>query len=224
MYDILNELSTLSKILQHRGTTIFKAKQEIQRTIRILTYFKKNHGEKTTEDFNVIENNDKFHNIPIKNSGKQNINQKQFFQSLMDRMMQRLVNTEYNLVADLGNVQGILNNKSPTTVSQGEKEIRNIARRFHLYESESVVGIKLKDTYSKFIKLTRTFTCSTAECERGFSAMNSIITDLRTKLIIPHTSNLMFISLNGPAVEDFNPEPYAVIWLKNHRSADDVVE
>jgi hypothetical protein len=31
--------------------------------------------------------------------------------------------------------------------------------------------------------------------------------------------NLMFISINGPSVADFNPRPYVKIWLKDHRSA-----
>lgn len=157
----------------------------------------------------------------MKTSGKQNINQKQFLQSIVDRMSQRLTDTEDTVIADLGIVQEILLNDAPTTMSQGEKEVRNIARRFNLCESESIVGFRLKDTKSKFIRLTRAFTCSTVECERGFSAMNCIITDLRSSLTIPRTSNLLFLSLNGPAVEDFNPEPYAKLWLKTHLSADD---
>lgn len=58
--------------------------------------------------------------------------------------------------------------------------------------------------------------------ERGFSALNFIITYLQTKLTIPHTLNLMIIPLNGRAVKDFNPEPHAAIWLKKHQSTDDV--
>lgn len=60
---------------------------------------------------------------------------------------------------------------------------------------------------------------STADCERGFSDMNLTITDLRTSLNIENVSDLMFISINGPSVADFNPRPYVNIWLKDHRSA-----
>lgn len=50
--------------------------------------------------------------------------------------------------------------------------------------------------------------------------MNLTITDLRTRLTIENVSDLMFISINGPPVEDFNPRPYVKIWLRNHRSAE----
>jgi hypothetical protein len=52
--------------------------------------------------------------------------------------------------------------------------------------------------------------------------MNLIISDLRNRLTIKNVSDLMFISINGPPVEDFNPRPYVKIWLRNHRSADSV--
>jgi len=40
--------------------------------------------------------------------------------------------------------------------------------------------------------------CSTAECRRGFSLMNIIVSNTRSNLTIPHVSSLMFIKLHGP--------------------------
>ncbi len=53
--------------------------------------------------------------------------------------------------------------------------------------------------------------------------MNNIVTDLRVPLTIKHVLNLMFITLNSPIVEEFNPMPYAKLWLQKHHNADDVL-
>ncbi|MCP6484570.1 hypothetical protein NL492_27585, partial [Klebsiella pneumoniae] len=67
----------------------------------------------------------------------------------------------------------------------------------------------------------KTLPCSTAECERGFSLMNIICTDLHSKLTIPNISNLMFININGPPLSLWNPEDYVKHWISNYRTADD---
>ncbi|XP_076829399.1 E3 SUMO-protein ligase KIAA1586-like [Brachyhypopomus gauderio] len=61
----------------------------------------------------------------------------------------------------------------------------------------------------------------TAECERGFSHMNIIISDTRSKLLISNVSSLLFIKLHGPPLKLWNPTKYAKLWLRNHRSATD---
>jgi len=42
---------------------------------------------------------------------------------------------------------------------------------------------------------------------------------LRIRLTIKNVSDLIFISINGPPVEDFSPQPYVRVWLRDHRSA-----
>ncbi|XP_050064565.1 E3 SUMO-protein ligase KIAA1586-like [Aphis gossypii] len=69
--------------------------------------------------------------------------------------------------------------------------------------------------------LIKTFPCSTAECERGFSVMNNICTDLRSRLLINNISNSMFININGPPLQRWNPKDYVESWLTSHRDADD---
>lgn len=63
--------------------------------------------------------------------------------------------------------------------------------------------------------------CGTAEFERGFSAMNLIITGLRNSLLIKNVSNLLFIKINGPPVADFQPQYFLKRWKENHRLAVD---
>ena len=61
-----------------------------------------------------------------------------------------------------------------------------------------------------------------AECERGFSILNLICTDLRYKLTVGNIANLMFLNINGPPLHFWNPELYVKPWLVNqNRSADD---
>src|SRR6476469_9422312 len=67
----------------------------------------------------------------------------------------------------------------------------------------------------------KTLPCSTAECERGFSIMNNILTDLRSSLSIKHVESLMFIKLNGTPLAQFQALPYVKSWLFHHRSASE---
>ena len=62
---------------------------------------------------------------------------------------------------------------------------------------------------------------STAECERGFSHMNIIVSDTRSTLLVSHVSSLLFIKLHGPPLKSWNPTMYAKTWLRIHRSATD---
>jgi len=71
----------------------------------------------------------------------------------------------------------------------------------------------------EFYNFLKTF--PTAECERGFSAMNTICTDLRSRLTTNNIANLMFITINGPPLNSWNPDSYVKSWLAKHRSADD---
>jgi hypothetical protein len=68
--------------------------------------------------------------------------------------------------------------------------------------------------------LIQTFVVSTAECERSFNQMNLICVDTRTMLFTDNSSNLLFISINGPPIAQFDV-PHAKIWLSAHRSAVD---
>ncbi len=84
MYDVSGELSILSQVLKNRDTTILKAGQEIRRTIRILSSFKERSGEETAEVSEIINREANFHNVPIQKSQKENINQNQLLQSLIE--------------------------------------------------------------------------------------------------------------------------------------------
>jgi hypothetical protein len=47
------------------------------------------------------------------------------------------------------------------------------------------------------VNCTHIIACTTAECERGFSHMNIIISDTRSQLLISNVSSLLFIKLHA---------------------------
>ena len=57
---------------------------------------------------------------------------------------------------------------------------------------------------SKLATIAALVPVSTAECERSFSAMNRIKTELRNRLKTTTLSCLMRISIEGPSVSDFD--------------------
>ena len=58
---------------------------------------------------------------------------------------------------------------------------------------------------------------STADCERGFSAMNLQHSDLRNRLKTETVNSLLTISINGPPVQLWKCSAYVLSWLKNGR-------
>ena len=64
------------------------------------------------------------------------------------------------------------------------------------------------------VNCTHVIPSSTAECERGFSHMNLIVSDTRSMLLVSHVSSLLFIKLHRPPLKSWNPTTYAKKWLR----------
>ena len=73
----------------------------------------------------------------------------------------------------------------------------------------------------KLMTAAATYSGTSAECERGFSTMNDIAWDKRNALHVQTVSDLMFLALNGPLLEKFEPLPYVRSWLEQgHRKSN----
>ncbi|KAG1659261.1 Calcium-binding mitochondrial carrier protein SCaMC-2-B [Nymphon striatum] len=73
---------------------------------------------------------------------------------------------------------------------------------------ESVLADNQNDSLTAIlpiINIMLTISPSTAQCERGFSAMNGLKTQYRTSLNQNSLSHLMRVKVDGPSVKDFNP-------------------
>ena len=60
-----------------------------------------------------------------------------------------------------------------------------------------------------------TLPASSAQCERGFSAMKKNKTDYRNKLSAESLSDVMTIQLHSAKIPDFNPLPAVHHWFKS---------
>ena len=91
---------------------------------------------------------------------------------------------------------------------------------FHSFES--MKSAKVGHALASLLLIEQTVPISSAEAERGFSQMNIIATDFRSRLLVSNISDILFVRLNGPLSHMWNPALVTRSWLlKGHRQADD---
>jgi len=177
------------------------------------------------------------------------INNGQFFTSLATNMKNRMMTTrssgrtcaqdivQYEKVyLDLLNGINFINPDTwpediETNVLYGETEVSFLCRRFTLPTRQTIQEFReFKDNGGKYVsnslfplkKAVSTLVVSTAECERGFSQMNVIMSPIRTSLAISRLFKLLFIKCAGLPLNRFSPLPQVKTWLtKGHCSSDD---
>lgn len=227
MYDTLHELSIVSEELQAQTMTLLRADLLVKRAIRVLTSFKTQPGEKLSAALEAKDHGT-FKDVHLKSNPKmKSINTEEFLQRLIDSLQKRLP-FEEDILKDLS----ILDTSrwpSEPSIRYGETEICRLCARFNVCPDQAIKGmrdlIESPQTESQNLKplknCMQTFPVSTAECERGFSLMNTILTNKRSLLLVSHVSNLMMINLNGPPISLFNPEKYVNSWARHHRTAND---
>lgn len=229
MYDVLFELKELSELLQDRTTSLDKADKIIHRYLQRIQTMKEKPGTKTLE-FEIESKCGIYRGVQlVPNKQHVPINRQQFLSSVFDNISARTNSSEQELM----NQVRILNSDNwPTEIQSGygQDEIRNLAKRLHLAPSLTAdafsdyvdnIGRRVPQNLEKLLRRLRVVPSSTAECERGFSAMNLICNDLRCRLSVPHMSALLFIKLEGPPLHQWNPSDYTRSWLRKHRSAED---
>ncbi|KAJ4429033.1 hypothetical protein ANN_26029 [Periplaneta americana] len=118
-----------------------------------------------------------------------------------------------------------------SSMSLEVSNIRNIARHVlngaanHRKESflspnASQIGTDHHNSPSPLVNTINSIPISTAECERGLSQMNLVLTPTRASLQIKTLNTLMFIKLVGPPLHVFRPLSYAnSLFLKGRHLA-----
>lgn len=125
-----------------------------------------------------------------------------------------------------------LSGESAASSLFGESEVQSMSERLNVDGRQSIRGFRLfKENGGKrvppelrpLLLALSTIPVCTAECERGFSQMNLIISPTRNSLLVKTTSCLLFGKLVGPPLARFDPLPYVKSWIAAGRhSADDV--
>lgn len=231
MYDVLQELSFLSLELQKTTMTLSHADHLVKRTIRVLESFKESPGQHMEEAMSA-QTALAFMDVQLQDRAKMiAINSNQLIQSVANNLRRRLSDdssADAHVVKDSSILETSEWPHSPD-VRYGEKEVRRLSLRFGLDAQEAVLGMRdfiddrntIPPGLKKLYLCLKTLPCSTAECERGFSLMNIIATELRSVLLIKNISSLMFIHLNGPPLKLWSPAGYVRSWIVSHRSATD---
>lgn len=230
MCDVLLELSNLSLNLQKQKITLMEANLNIKRSIRILESFKDNIGDHMKE-VEVANNDMIFKNVKLINYSKiVPIKKNQFITSICNNLKSRLLE-DTNDLSLMKDITVLDKSTWPVDIDirYGEEEVKRLCKRFMLNKNNAISGLRVyidedkypQDVFPELNNCIKTFPCSTAECERGFSVLNLICTDLRSTLSITNISNLMLININGPPLKLWSPESYVKSWLVQHRSADD---
>ena len=168
----------------------------------------------------------------IANKKLKAINRKQFLQSLLDRINERLSSTanETNkrVISDL---EILDSGKWPSvpSIRYGEKQILRLCEQFSFNSEKSQqavngmrdfvdsgTGAGVSETpadLKPLLTCVHTLPVSTAECVRSFSLMNTICNDKRNSLLVKNVASLMMVSLNGPPTSLWKPEKYVMSWL-----------
>lgn len=158
---------------------------------------------------------------------------KKFFQSLVDNISSRFDNS--TLVLKHAEVLCKANwpKNTEELMLYGDREIMElqkilkiearhtsaIVHQFRMTKDGHDADADLNDLYKRLDVLP----ISTADCERGFSAMNLTHTSLRNSLDVETINHLLFIKINGPPLQHFDVRLYATKWLKDGRhSASDL--
>jgi hypothetical protein len=159
--------------------------------------------------------------------GKPGINAEQFMAAVIDELS-RGVNARSTLLADLQKLYK--NNWPPVEKTDfGEESVTRLTKRLSLAARPVVEAFrkykidkgKPQSELLKLLAAAETFPGSTAECGRGFSAINKTVWDKRSPTNVNTVSSAMFIRLNGVSVTNkFEPYPYVQSWIAagNRRS------
>jgi len=231
MFDALEELSELSESLQADSLTLPKATRFIARQIEVFSARKQEGGEKYKLAVAAV-NTGNFAGVCLMQASAKTakeINKQQFYQALVDFISVRLMPDSDSVLVQC--VQTLLPNTWPSAVcvEYDETQLKEACHLFLVPHTSQLKneyrdfkdsrGEEIGPSLRRLLSSVHSLPISTAECERGFSQMNLICTPLRSALTIRHMSSLLFVSIVGPPLMQWNPTTYVNSWLASGRHA-----
>ncbi|XP_076324096.1 E3 SUMO-protein ligase KIAA1586-like [Tachypleus tridentatus] len=247
MIDILTEISLLSDALQARCLTLSRAEKLIKRSIKAFEILKEGIGTFEKEIDDRISS-DEFKDIHfIKNNRFVRLPRNNLLDVIIENMKKRLMDCDHliskNNDREADNkLHELLNLLEPNTWNiqeivvpwkAAEEKLNGFCKIFHhnipINDFRDYVENVLKDFNNRVIPesiqkaktIMNTIAISSAEAERGFSRMNIIYSDKRSRLTVENVRNLLTINLIGLPFDLWDDTPFVKTWLRNNHSADD---
>jgi len=243
MLDALQELAELSVELQKRNLLLYDAHRTILRQIKVFAGMFDNSRTYSLIASEAVGQH-VFKDVPLHAGGKADvlINSRQLYRSLAENMKNRL------FVCQSSHSSYTSNECSELDYTDCVKVLYPVTGlttpMFDLVKTRSascVLGLVLVldpllepsghlwHHMERLLKMNCEVSSvavipeSTAECERGFSAMILLLTSRRSTLHVTTFSSLLFLEMVGPPLEQFQPLQYVKSWFaKRHHAASDV--
>ncbi|KAL2096749.1 hypothetical protein ACEWY4_005956 [Coilia grayii] len=225
MKDILRELQGLSLRLQRRDTSLVDASRQIHQSIEVLTAMKDAVG-KTESKIQAGITTGQLKNVVLRET-QPKINRGQFYQSIIDSLQKRLPDSELVAMLKPLDVHFWPTDRSDLVLF-GDGQVGRFAKligesatqAIGEYRDWKLQGSAHGQTLKRLLIASKTVLPTSAECERGFSACNDTDNSTRNRLRAPSLTALLFVDLNGPPIETFNPIPFVKSWIKKgHRTS-----
>ncbi|KAF3836812.1 hypothetical protein F7725_004276, partial [Dissostichus mawsoni] len=147
--------------------------------------------------------------------GRGKINKPRFYESVVATLTKRL--PESSLVQTLKALDKCFwPGEQEDLTLYGEQEVHRLAKSLGEPAGEAVgqfrdwklQGTPPGKTLERLCIASRTYLPTSAECERGFSAVNNTDNQSRNRLREESLSSLLFVDLNGPPLDKFDPVPF----------------
>jgi hypothetical protein len=229
--DALEILQQLSLFLQRRDATICNVRDRLQTALNLLIALKTTNGLSLSQITSEYDKDGTVRGLPIEMPTEQQKTRFphmrcQFLQGLVDHLRTRFPEE------DLLQAGAALDPDTwPVDELQkaffGDREVIRLAEicqiittvvldEFRQYKNNvRKIGPALKTMLHR----VQLIPISSSECERGFSCMNLDDTAIRNRLEVSTLSALVFIKVNGPPLELFPAETYAIEWIQSGRHA-----
>lgn len=232
MCDALEQLSDLSELLKRHDMTIVNAHRCLLNQVCKFTAMKDTPGKFATIAQRA-EDEGQFMSIQIseKRVNFSSLNPRQFYQSLSVMLNERCsVGSDAELIESFS----VLNQENlpvcDKPILYGEVEIKQLCSTFNLPLRETIDayrcftdsgGKRCPEKLKELVVCMETLPANNADCERGLGAMNVIVSPTRSSHAAT-VSSCLWLNLNGPPLNAFEPLSYVESWLaKGRRSAEE---
>jgi len=229
--DALRLLQELSLYLQRERASAVDALYRVEALTKTFLAYKSQSGQTLQKFLSGFNETKTFKGTPVPEPTEKQMSDfdtlcKRFYQSLADNVSSRF--SEAGLLA-MAKVlcPSVWPDDETDKMLYGDKELASLAKLLGLnvpaaladFREHKINTKRVGKTLRELKQTVELFPVASAECERGFSAMNLQHTSTRNSLLINTISSLLMIQINGPPLAFWPVTRYVLSWLKKGRHA-----